>query len=201
MLTSLLCFSWIGPAQQPQTAPNVTFPYPEKLSYRVEWHGITAGLATVSMSKAKSNNWQTTLDLESAGMVSRLYRVLDKYNIVTSSKFCSSSSEMDAQEGKHHKYEKLYFDPGRRKVDYYEHDLIKNQETRKEIEVPPCTFEIVSALAALRTINVEPGKTISMPVTDGKKLVNVRIESQAKESVHGRRQDVSCDPLRGIRFR
>lgn len=184
VLTSLLCLSWLAPAQEIVQPANAKFPCPEKLSYHVEWHGITAGLATVDMVQPRPDQWQISLDLQSAGMVSRLYHIADKYKALTGSKFCGVSSDMDAQEGKHHKYEKVSFDASHRKVEYYEHDLVKNQETRKDLEAPPCTYEIVGALAALRTIDLEPGKTITVPVTDGKKLANVRIDSQAKETVN-----------------
>jgi hypothetical protein len=176
-LTSLLCLSWVAPAQESK------FPCPEKLSFRVEWHGITGGLATVTMTKPNADQWQTNLSLESAGMVARLYHVLDKYKTVTSSKFCGASTELDAQEGKHHKYSKLSFDAANHRVDYYEHDLLKNQEVRKQLDTPACTFEITGALEALRAMSLEPGKTITVPLTDGKKFANARIEAQAKENV------------------
>lgn len=173
----------LAAAQQQSQPQTVTFPCPEKLSFRVEWHGITAGLATVNMVRPQGDEWQTTLDLESAGMVSRLYHVLDNYKVLMNGKFCGISSELNAEEGKHNKYEKLSFDPSQRKIFYYEHDLIKNQETRKDLDAPPCTYEITGALLALRSINLEPGKTVTIPMTDGKKFANVRIEAQAKESL------------------
>jgi hypothetical protein len=183
VIASLLTSSWPAPAQRMLQIASTNFPCAEKLSYRVEWHGITAGLATVSIAKGKADEWQTTLDLQSAGMVSRLYNIRDKYKLTTGAKSCSDSSELEAEEGKHHKYEKLSFDPAHRKVDYYEHDLVKNQEVRKELDTPACTFEIVGALGALRTISLDPGRSITIPVTDGKKLATVRVDSQAKENV------------------
>lgn len=159
------------------------FPCPEKLTYRIEWHGITAGQAIVDMTRPQPDEWQTTVNLESAGMVSRLYRVLDKYKVVTNAKFCGIGTEMDAQEGKHNKYEKLTFDAPHHKVDYYEQDRVKNQETRKELDTMPCTYEITGALEALRALDVPAGKSITIPMTDGKKFANVRIDAQAKENV------------------
>jgi hypothetical protein len=183
-LTSFLCLSWLLPAQQrPPQSSDMKFPCPEKLSYRVEWHGITAGLATVTMVRPNPEQWQTTLDIESAGMVSRLYHVLDKYKSVTAAKFCGTTAELDAQEGKRHNYTKLNFDPARQKVNYFQHDLIKNQEIRKELDAPPCTYEITGALEALRAMSLEPGKTITVPLTDGKKFANARIDAQARENI------------------
>jgi hypothetical protein len=175
--------AFIALASARQVSPGNKFPCPEKLTFRIEWHGITAGMATVTMTKPNPDQWQTNLDLQSAGMVSRLYRVQDKYRTFTSVKFCAASSELDAQEGKRRNFTKLSFDPAHRKVNYYEHDLIKNQEVRKELDTSPCTYEITGALEALRAMDVEPGKTITVPITDGKKFANARIDAQAKENV------------------
>jgi hypothetical protein len=170
----------VAPAQQ--TMQN-NFPCPEKLSYRVEWHAITAGSATVNMTHRQSDEWQTTMDLESAGMVSRLYRVLDKYSVLTTSKFCAISAEMDAQEGKHNKYEKFTVDAARHKVSYYEQDRVKNHDSRTELDAPSCTYDITGALEELRRLDLQPGKSMTVPVTDGKKIANVRIDAQGKENV------------------
>jgi hypothetical protein len=116
-------------------------------------------------------------------MVSRLYHVADAYKSITNGKFCIESSDMDAQEGKRHNITKLSFDRAHNQVDYYEHDLIKNQEVRKQLDTPPCTFEITGALHTLRAMDLEPGKTITVPLTDGKKFASARIDAQARENI------------------
>ena len=170
-------------ASAQQSSQPGKFPSPEKLSYRVEWHGITAGVATVNMSRPREDDWQTTLDVESAGMVSRLYHVLDKYKVQTTESCCGVASELESQEGKHNKLEKLTFDTTRHKVQYYQNDRVKNQKIKKELDAAPCTYEITGALAQLRTIELQPGKSITMPMTDGKKYANVRIDAQARENI------------------
>jgi hypothetical protein len=174
-----------------QTMQTDKFPCPEKLSYRVEWHAITAGMATVNMTQPKPDEWQTTMDLESAGMVSRLYHVLDKYNVLATVKFCAMSAELDAQEGKHNKYEKLTVDAVHHKVSYYEQDRVKKQDSRRELDAPPCTYEIVGALQELRGLDLPPGKSMTIPVTDGKKIASVRIDAQNKENINYQGKSVS----------
>ena len=169
-------------AAQTATSP-AKFPFPEKLSYTIDWHSIVAGDVKLEMTNAGSDNWQLSLHLESAGMVTRLYHVLDAYKVTSSSQFCGSSSVLDAQEGKRHRITRLTFENTRKKVQYEEHDLIKNTNTSRELDIPSCTHEIAGALASLRMSNLDPGKSIVVPVTDGKKLANARIEAQAKESV------------------
>ena len=171
-----------GVAQSQQPAPN-SFPFPEKLEYRVEWRLITAGMATVKLSKAAGDLWETNLKIESAGFVTKLYRVLDTYRTLTNSQFCGVNTTLDAQEGKRHKFTVLNFDNGRHKVQYEERDLLKNQSTTKSLDVPPCTHEIVGALSAFRMMRLEPGKSAVIPVTDGKKIAMARIEAQEREIV------------------
>jgi hypothetical protein len=160
------------PAKQSGSA----FPCPEKLTYRIEWHSVAAGTAVVQLSKSAPNNWQFDLNLQSAGLVTRLYKVLDTYKSVTTSHFCTLSTFLDAQEGKRHRQTQLT-------VNYYEHDLVNNMTERKVLDIVPCTHDVVAALATLRALHFQPGKTAMLPVTDGKKMVNARIDAQAKENV------------------
>jgi hypothetical protein len=184
----LCCLTMALLAASPLTSahdsvPSSSFPFPEKLTYRVEWRLVTAGSATVDLMRAGSDAWQTNLDIQSAGLVTRLYRVLDTYRLTSDSKFCASHSVLDAQEGKRHTITQLTFEANRRVVRYDERDLVKNSSNQKVLDIPPCTHEIVGALAALRTANVEPGKSATFPITDGKKVVNAKIEAQGKESL------------------
>ncbi len=158
------------------------FPFAERLIYRVEWRLITAGTAVLDLKPTPDHKWQTNLNIQSAGVLSRLYRVLDSYHVTTDSKFCLVNSELDAQENKRHVVARTWFENSP-KLRYEEKDLVKNTTVDKELDVPPCTREIAGALASLRLLRLEPGKSTTIPVTDGKKVVNARIESQARESL------------------
>ena len=167
----------------PDTVKTSAFPFPEKLTYRVYCRIVSAGSAIIDLSSAGPQTWQTNMSIESAGLVTRLYKVLDTYRLTSDSKFCASNSVLDAQEGKRHTITHLSFEANRRKVRYDERDLINNSSEQKELDIPPCTHEILGALAALRTTGLEPGKTATFPITNGKKVVNAKIEAQGKESL------------------
>lgn len=154
----------------------------EKLDYEIEWHMIRAGIAHIT-TVPDGAGWKTDLHLESAGTLNRLYRVVDSYHVRADAKGCPISSALDAQEGKKHYTTKLFFNNDGRKLAYESQDLVKNLTTRKELETAPCTREILSALIALRTLNLEPGKSGTVAITDGKKFVNARVEAQARETV------------------
>jgi hypothetical protein len=160
------------------------FPYPERLAYRVEWHMITAGNATVELSRGTPDDWQINLDLESVGTVARLYRVLDKYRAVTDDGFCTDSSELDAQQGKRHRITRLTFDNAAHKLQFVESDLVKKSIDRNDIAIAPCTHDIVGALATLRTLTLQPGQWGSVPVTNGRKMVLAKVQAQDRERVN-----------------
>jgi hypothetical protein len=159
------------------------FPYPERLSYRVEWRLITAGTATVELSRGTPDDWEINLDLESAGTVAKLYRVLDKYRAVTDDGFCTASVELDAQQGKRHRITRLAFDNSTHKVSFVERDLVKHSTESKQVAIAPCTHDIVAALALLRTMKIDPGQWASVPVTNGKKMAFAKIHGLGREAV------------------
>lgn len=159
------------------------FPYPERLSYRVEWHMITAGAATMELVHGEPADWRINMTLESAGTVARLYHLLDKYHVITGQKFCADEAELDAQQGKRRRITHLIFDNTAHKVKLTRHDLVKNSTQTKDIAIAPCTHDVLGALAVLRTMNMQPGEWRSLPITDGKKMVNVKIHAQAREAI------------------
>jgi Protein of unknown function (DUF3108) len=178
----LPCLIGLAFAQQ-QSQHAAQFPYPEKLSYRVEWRLITAGTATVQLSHPSPDHWQLDLNLQSAGMVSRLYRVLDRYKVISNDHFCASDLVLDAQEGNRHRLTRLMFENSRRQARYEERDLTNNTTFKRVLDVAPCTHDVAGALAAMRLMNVELGQSGTLPVTDGKKMVNARFEARSKENV------------------
>ncbi len=160
-----------------ETAP---FPSPETLSYRIEWRMVTAGQAKLQLARAQQN-WQINLNLESAGLVSRLFRIEDTYKVISNDRFCGESSSFEAKEGKRHVTEQ--FDNTRHKAIFDMHDLAKNIQEHHEVDIAPCTHEIIGALAFLRLTKLEQGKSITVPIVNGKKMANARIEAQAKETI------------------
>jgi hypothetical protein len=170
-----------APAQQP--AP-VHFPFQEVLTYRVEWGLITAGTVNLEFRHSDPSTWSINLDVESYGMVNRFHRVQDKYTVSGNEHFCPTASSLDAQEGAKHKVTHLTFDPGAQAVDYIERDLVKKTNKEQHLTVPNCTHEIAGGLAALGEMNVPPGRSVSLPMTDGKKMVYAKIDAQAHETVN-----------------
>lgn len=164
-----------------------TFPSSEKLEYGIEWRLVTAGMATWTLTgdpTAERRAWHSAVELQSTGLVSKLFKVHDRYHANYEDQFCATGSELDAVEGHRHHETKVTFDRERNKSIYLERDLIKNAVVKSdEIDVPHCVQDVIGALYRLRTMRVEVGHSAQLPLTDGKKSVSARVEAQEREQI------------------
>jgi hypothetical protein len=179
----LVASSGSGWAQTEHSDP-AKFPYPEKATYRIEWRLMTAGSATLQLSHGDKQNWKLQLDLASAGVVDRLYQISDTYKLTTNEQFCGVESLLDGHEGKRRFATRMDFDTARHKVLLAENDLVKNTTVKAETDIAPCTYEVMGALSALRALKPDLGNTLSLSLTNGRKLVTAKVEAQARETLH-----------------
>ncbi len=160
---------------------------PETFSYTVEWRLITAGVAKLKVTPGGTPEYpifHSELTLESTGLVSKLYKVDDRFFGNYDPGFCAVSSQLSAEEGRRRRDTRVTYDRSRNKAVYLERDLVKNNIVRSsEIDIPHCVHDVIGALLQLRSMQLEPGKTIELPMSDGKKSVNVRVEAQEREDV------------------
>jgi hypothetical protein len=151
------------------------------LQYAVEWRLIRAGTAHLTWTPAESG-YTSDLQLQSAGLVSKLYRVNDHYHASVDGNACAQRVLLKAEEGKRRRETTITFKSG--KVHYIERDLLKNNVAlEKELETPPCVYEYMGALMKLRTMRLEPGQSTEVPLTDGKRFANVKVDAQEREQV------------------
>jgi hypothetical protein len=181
----LLLVSLCPPLQPFQTqAPPAASPSSESLEYSIEWRLITAGKAHLQWTATEGHGYQSTLQVESTGLVSKLFKVSDEYSSNLDAGLCAHSSLMTTNEGNRHRETKIVFDGERRKASYLERDRLKNTIlTSKEIDILPCVSDIIGALYRMRRLELEPGQSGQIPVSDGKKSVMVRVESQRRDPV------------------
>jgi hypothetical protein len=94
------------------------------------------------------------------------------------------SSQLSAQEGSRQRATRIGFDYGSRKANYVERDLVRNTVlAQHETEIPACVHDVAGGLFFLRTLNLEPGQSTMVPVSDGKKSVMAKVEAQQREDV------------------
>lgn len=176
---------------QGQTQAQTAAHNNETLTYNIEWRLITAGMAKVQRTANQLN-----VRIESAGLVSKLYKVDDTYNTTYEGDLCTTSIQLNAQEGRRKRDTRVTFDRQRKKADYLERDLIKNVVVKQDqIDVPACVHDIAGALAELRVRHIEVGRSDEIAVSDGKKWANVRVEAQEREVIK-----VKDKPVKTVRY-
>ena len=178
------------PALSPQSAPPAPAgqsPAKGVLDYIVEWRLVNAGTAKLNWSAtapAARPGTEIHLHLESTGLVSRLYKVNDDYTADLSGELCVRDTHLSAHEGSRNRETTVHFDPEAKKASYLERDM----QTRavvlaKETDTPACVHDVIGGLFFLRTLNLEPGRSIEVPVSDGKKEVSAKISALGRESI------------------
>lgn len=167
-------------------AQSGALPARESLFYAVEWRLITAGKARLEWNAqpAPRGGYESKLHIESVGLVSKLFKVEDDYVSQLNSNLCVQSSHSVTHEGVRHREARITFDYDAKKASYRERDTARNAPLlSQEIEIPPCVYDVIGGLYFLRTLNIEPGQAVQAPVSNGKKVVNARIEAQQREDV------------------
>lgn len=164
----------------------------EALDYAIEWRLIPAGTAKLSWSALPGSPGgsasEIRLHLESAGLVSRLFRVSDDYTAMLGQNLCAQNTFLSAHEGSRSKETRVSFDGQNHRATYVEKDLTrsdpgKSDTITREIDIPSCVHDVIGGLIVLRNLRLEPGKTATIPLSDGKKFVQAKVESQRREEL------------------
>lgn len=151
----------------------------ETLSYNIEWRLFTAGKA-----KVERNDGQINMHVESIGIVSKLFKVEDDYSVGLNAATCAQTVHSTTHEGSRQRETRITFDAETKKASYLERDRAKNTVVLShEIDIPPCVHDVIGGLFFLPTLNLEPGQSAQVPVSDGKKSVMAKVEAQAREEV------------------
>ena len=164
------------------TATALSAQSPVSLSYQVEWRLINAGRTDLSWTPGPTG-YKAQLKLFSAGLVSRLFKVNNVYDTQGTADLCAQQVRLQAEEGSRKRETTIRWTGN--KSYYKERDLIKNEIIlERELDTPACVYDVVGALAKLRSLNsLQPGQSTTLPISDGKKIVMARIEAQEKEKV------------------
>ena len=175
------------PVSSPGTANPGGLPAKETLDYSIEWRLVTAGHAQLQWYATTPKihmGYNAKLHLESAGLVSRLYKVNDLYTSELTPTLCAESTLMQSHEGSRNRETRVKYNVDKRKANYVERDLNKNAIfAQKEIAIPGCVYDVLGGLYALRAIHLEPGHATEFRMSDGKKSVSAKIEAEKREEI------------------
>ncbi len=182
-----LCILILSPRGLPQSSASGTTAAvrpAESLTFGVEWRLIRAGTVKLVWAPGQgSRQNQADVTLLASGIVAKLYTVNDHYTVHSDAQLCATDILFRAEEGKRKRETLVTFDHGRKKASYLEKDLIKNTTARREVDIAPCTYDVINALYHLRGVKLDPGQSVQLPVSDGKKMVYVKVEAQEREQV------------------
>jgi len=173
------------PTVNPSQLPKEIF------DYSIEWKLINAGTAKMSFSPLPHSGpssatlpaGEIRLHLESSGLVSKFVRVSDDYTAMLGQNLCGQSTFLSTHEGSRSKETKVTYDSKAKKASYQEKDLTKKTTAVHDVEIPPCAYDVLGGLMVLRNLNLEPGKSTTMPVSDGKKTIWAKVEAQRREEI------------------
>lgn len=174
----------------PETAidrfPSPSYLNHEVLDYGIEWRLFRAGTVKLAWTPVTTNGtrWDVNVHLESAGVVSRLYKVDDTYTATLADQVCAEAFGLRSIEGKRSRATEVKIDRTQNKAHYIERDLTTNKLfLERTIDVPACTADVIGGLYRLRSMKLEPGQSTQIPMSDGKKAAQARIEAQEREDV------------------
>jgi hypothetical protein len=159
------------PAQSP--------PVSGKRVYVVEWQLIRAGTVTLEFSPT-----HTSMHLESSGIVSSLFKVNDVYTADYNDTYCATSALLESTEGKRRSESRVTYDGAHNHAWFVERDLTKNAVIHEaETDIPNCVSDVLGAMLKLRSMDVEPGQSTQLPVSDGRRSAPVKIQAEGREDV------------------
>ncbi|HMK29780.1 MAG TPA: DUF3108 domain-containing protein [Terriglobales bacterium] len=163
--------------------PDHPFPNGETYTYSAEWRIWTAGTVTLGITNFGGRQ-KVNGSADSAGVVSALYPVRDRFEAVFSpGTFCSQSLKKHIEEGFHSHDTLITYDYQRRKSVLDETNLKTKERKRAENEIPACVTDVLSGLYYLAAQPLLPGASYHFPINDGGQTVEVEAKVEAKETV------------------
>ena len=81
------------------------------------------------------------------------------------------------REGRQRLYKEVIFDHKKYKALYIDH----REGNKKEVDILENTFDPLSSLYYIRTLNIEVGKSVFINIFDSKKMWNVEVQVLKKE--------------------
>jgi len=160
----------------------------EALDYRVEWKLWHAGDIHLAYKPAPAGSGKLSeaeVTLRTQGFVDDLYSVDNQYTVTFDNELCADSYEFNVKEGSKRRRITTKYQQPKGRASYREQDLVQNKiASRKTIQVPDCVHDELTALAKFRTMSLEPGESVELPISNGKKSVSAKVTRQETETVN-----------------
>ena len=181
------------PAQKPAAVERgVPFAVGETLEYDVSWSSyLTAGTATLSVRAKKSSYdsvaYYVVAEGQATGLVAALYpayykadTLLDVYTLLP------QRGSIYSQEGRHKRLRETRFDQSRKTARFE----VTPGGRQKSVALPGPTHDALSAVLAMRMLSLKDGLSVTWPVCDSGRVMNVRATVRGRERLSTRLGDL-----------
>lgn len=170
----------------------------ERLVYDITWTGVKAGTNVQEMT-AKGGEMHIVSTTRSAPWIDTFFRVDDRAeSIITrgsGDRFGTPKYFRNKiSEGKHRRLKEARFDPQKLKVE--SRDLL--DKTQRVDDITPHTFDPLSIVPYVRTLELVPGRSVFVDIYDCKKLWNTEVKVLKREEIEtpvGRFKTIVVQPL------
>jgi hypothetical protein len=172
------------PVQKPPAAErSVPFAVGETLEYDVSWSSyLTAGTATLAVRAKKpsygSVAYYVVAEGRATGLVAALYpayykadTLLDVYTLLP------QRGSIYSQEGQHRRLRETRFDQAKRTARFE----VTPGGRQKPVPLPGPTYDALSAVLAMRMLQLKDGLSVTWPVCDSGRVMNVRATVRGRE--------------------
>lgn len=163
---------------------DVPFKTGEKVTFRIRWFFVPAGEATIELLPSAdfngNNAYHFLLTARTTEFADIFYKVRDRIESYTDVNMTHSIFYKRRHHAGSKKQVNVNFDWEKRQAQYVRLD---KGEKRVPISIPPGTFDPLSVFFAFRLHNLSEKKEITIPVTDGKKMVLGKLSVVKREVV------------------
>jgi hypothetical protein len=186
----------VSAAVQPvRSERHVPFDVGESLTYDVSWSSyVTAGTAVTTVKEKTSSAggpvYHIVADGRTTGLAQALYTLhytmetwLDRVTLLP--RRASTSSD----EGRRHRVRTATFDRGAKRAHY---EIQTTTTVKEDVAIAPDEQDALSAIYVLRTIALQPGAAVTMPVTDAGTTYRARFEAGGVERVRAPIGEISA---------
>lgn len=187
----LICFvsAFIFNLARPGPASGQISDFPfhvgEKMKFEVRWTFVLAGEATLELMPVTKiggkDAYNFIFTVRTSEFVDLFYKVRDRIEAYTDINMSHSLFYSRSHEGKSSKETSIDFDWDKQQAQYS-----KEGESRKRdpLSIPEGTFDPLSVFFAFRMNDLDLGKEIDIPVTDGKKVALGRVRVIKRETIN-----------------
>ncbi|MCH8475697.1 MAG: DUF3108 domain-containing protein [Opitutales bacterium] len=150
---------------------NAPFHPGEELTFNLRWGLFDVGTAVLKVNPMAEIDgeevWHFTMTIRTNAFADNFYRVRDEVDGYLTKDFQRSLLYLRKQEGSHKRDVRVEFDWEKNQVTYF-----NEGEARESLDLSGDSFDPLSVFFKFRTLDLTPGSSMELPVTDGRRFVD-----------------------------